>query len=143
MAVVRSSRSLPGQRFGSVGEGLALLDLRHECPQDVDRGQQNVGEWLDFVESAASKRAEEVFHGVCQLGHPAVADRRRRALERVGGTEDFVDHARIDVMLEFEQALFDALDLLQGLVGEQTVVARLQIEGQLHVTQPLGARRGA
>ena len=61
----------------------------------------------------------------------------------MGGAEDFVDHVRIEVVLEFEQALFDPLDLLQRLVGEETVVAGLQIEGQLHLTRPHAGLRGA
>ena len=61
----------------------------------------------------------------------------------MGGSEYFVDHAGIQVVLEFEQALFDALDLLQRLVCEQAVVSGLQIEGQLHVTRPRAGLRGA
>ena len=78
-----------------------------------------------------------------QLRHAAVTDRGRGPLERVGGSEDLVDHAGIEVVLEVEQTLLDPFDLLEGLVREETVVTRLQVEGQLHVTPPLGARRGA
>ena len=77
-----------------------------------------------------------------QFGHPAMTDRRRGTLERVRRPEDFVDHARIDALLEDEQALFDSLDLLQRFVREQTIVTLLQIEGQVHLRQPLAGLRG-
>ena len=131
------------QSLRGVGQGLAFLDLGDEGAEDVDRGQQHVREGLDVDESAASERSEEVLHGVGQLRHAAVADGRRRALEGVGGAEDLVDHASVQVVLEIEQALFDPFDLLQGFVREKTVVTLLQIEGQAHVRRPLAGRRGA
>ena len=78
-----------------------------------------------------------------EFGHAAMADGRRGALEGVRRPEDFVDHAAIEAVLQYQQALLDALDLLERLVGEQTVVAGLQIEGQAHVRRPLSRPRGA
>jgi hypothetical protein len=134
---------LRSERLRSIGQGLAFLDLGDESAENVDRGQQDVGEGLDLVQGPASEGSEEVLHGMGQLRHAAVADRGRRTLERVRRSEDFVDHTGIDVVLELEQTLFDPFDLLEGLVREQTVVPRLQVEGQLHVTRPLAVRRGA
>ena len=78
-----------------------------------------------------------------QLGHAPVPDGRGRALESVSGPENLIDDAAVETVLELEQALFDALDLLERLVREETVVAGLQIESQLHVTRPLATQRGA
>ena len=143
VAVESSFAELLRQRFGGVGEGLALPDLGDQRAEHVDRGQENIGKRLDVVEGTASEGAEEVLHGMGQLGHAAVADGRCRPLERVGGPKHFIDHAGIEIVLEFEQTLFDALDLLHRLVCEQTVVTRLQIEGQQHLRQPLSVPRGA
>jgi hypothetical protein len=126
------------QGFGRVGEGLALLNLGHQRAQDVDRGQQDVGEGLDLGQGSAAEGSEEILHRVRQLGHAPVPDGRGRALEGVSGPENLVDDAGVETVLELEQALFDALDLLERLVREETVVAGLQIEGQ-RISRPLAS----
>ena len=132
-----------GQRLGCVGKGLAFLNLGDERSEDIDRSQEDIGKGLDFVQSPASERPEEVLHGMRQLRHSAVADCRSRALEGMSGPKDFVDHGGVEAVLEFEQTLFDPLDLLEGFVRKETVVPRLQIEGQKHARAPLGGRREA
>ncbi len=132
-----------GELFGRVRQRPAFLDLRHQRPEDVDSGEQDVCEGLDVVQAAASECPEQVLHGVGQVRHAAMSDGRRGSLQRVSGAEDLVDHCRVDVVLELEQALFDPLDLLQRLVDEETVVAGLQVEGQAHLRRLLAAQRGA
>ena len=76
-----------------------------------------------------------------QFRQAAVPDHRSGALESVGSSEDLVDHSRIQLLLELQQTSFDLPYLLQGLVGEQAVVARLQIESQAHGLGNSGERR--
>ncbi len=109
---------LLGQRLGRVGQGLAFLDLGHQRAEHVDGREQDVGEGLDFVEGSASEGSEEVLHGVGEFRHPAMADRRGRALEGMRRSEYLVDHGGIEALLEDEQALFDPLDLLERFVRE-------------------------
>ena len=134
---------LLGQGLRGLGQSLSLLDFGDQSAEHVDRCQQNIREGLHVVEGSASEGPEEVFHGMGQFGHAAVADRGGRSLEGVSRAEDFVDYGGVKVVLEVEQALFDPFDLFHGLVGEETVVPLLQIEGQAHVRRPLAERRAA
>ena len=82
------------------------------------------------MERATAERSEEVLHGVSEFGHALMTDRRGRALQGVGRPEDLVDHTRVEVVLQVEEALLNPPDLLERLIDEDTVVARLKIEGQ-------------
>jgi hypothetical protein len=102
-----------------------MTDLGDQRSKDVDGGQEDIGERLQVAERAAAECPKEVLHCVGQFRHAAVTDHGGGALESVGGPEDLVHHSRIQAALETEQAPLDLADLLERLVCEETVVARL------------------
>ena len=84
-----------GGQGGRVDEGVADRDLLEEVAQDVDRGEERVGERAELGDRARAQGAEHVLHRVREALHPGVADRAGRALERVRRPEHLVDGRRV------------------------------------------------
>ena len=122
-----------GERGGVVGEGAPGADLVDQDAQHIHRRQQQVVERRQVMEEPASEGPEDLFERVGELRHPGVADRRGGAFERVRRPEDLGERRFVrGVGLEFEEAPLDPFDLLDGLGDIDDIVARLEIEREVH-----------
>ena len=120
-------------RCRRVRERVAGSHLVDEDPQDVHRRQEQVVERGEVLEEAASQGPEDLFERVGQLRHPAVADRRGRSLEGVRRAEDLGEGCFVRrVSLELQEAALDLFDLLDRLGDVDEVVARLEVEREVH-----------
>jgi hypothetical protein len=142
LATVQASQAVDELGVGGRALGPRRLDVREDLADGIHHREQAGGDLGRHGELTVAQLRQQALADVRDGLQGVEAEEAGRALDRVDRPEDPGDHVLVRVLLEFDQALIELIEVLVAL-GDELVHDLVQLVVRHHSPPPSGVRRGA